>query len=79
MSKFYGTVDGCESRTCATRCGGKYIRTSAQSWDGSIITRLHYDKTGNLMVEIEVSDDSSSSGERIWHGTFDEFRNQLRK
>lgn len=39
MSKFYGTVV-VQARTDATRRGGRDIRVCAQSWDGSIITRL---------------------------------------
>ena len=77
MSKFYGTVDGSENRTDATRCGHRYIHVSAQSWDGSIITRMHYDREGNLIVQLEHNDGSSTYGDTIFHGTMDELLQKL--
>lgn len=76
MSKFYGTVIG-KADTVATRRGFDCIKTSAQSWDGSVITRLSYDKSGTLMVEIEHSPDSSTCGRTVFRGTIDEFLKKL--
>lgn len=76
MSKFYGTVIG-KADTVATRRGFDSIKTAAQSWDGSIITRLSYDKSGELMVDVEHSTDSSTCGRTVFHGTIDEFLKKL--
>ena len=48
------------------------MKSSVQSYDGSVITYMSYDND-NLMVEICVSDYSSSYGSRIFYGTFDEY------
>ena len=78
MSKFYGQVEGM-AKTIATRRGSQYIRTSAQSWNGSIITELMYNEKDKLMVRIEINGGSSSYGNLLFYGTFDEFREKLRK
>lgn len=72
MSKFYGTVIGAAS-TDATRRGHSDIKVSAQSWDGSVITRLWYNTNGDLMVDLEHSDGSSTYGRTLFSGTMDEF------
>lgn len=72
MSKFYGTVIGAAS-TDATRRGHRDIKVSAQSWDGSVITRLWYNTNGELMVDLEHSDCSSTYGRTLFSGTMDEF------
>ena len=73
MAKFYGSVGG--HRGVATRTGTSNIRTSAQSWDGSIITELSYNREDKLMVEVSVAKDESTSyrGTRLFYGTLDEF------
>lgn len=76
MSKFYGSVQG--NRGAATRGGHSMIKTSAQSWDGSIINYLSYEDD-KLMVEVCVSNESSSYGRRIFYGTFEEFVNKLER
>ena len=76
MSKFYGTVVGAP-RTKATRCGSSDIRVSAQSWNGSVITRLWYNTGGRPCVDIETDEGSSVCGKLIFSGTFDEFREKL--
>jgi hypothetical protein len=62
MAKFYGSIKG--SRGEATRCGtiNSGIKTSVQSWDGSIITALSYDGDNRdiLMVEVRMSEGSSA-------------------
>ena len=84
MSTFYGLVEG--NRSCATRGGSKNsgFRASAQSYDGSIIVRLHYKsddtKPENLMVNIGTNDGSSCCTDwnsDDWNGTFKEFKEAL--
>lgn len=78
MATFYGQVFG-SGRTSATR-GGTYesgLRTSAQSFKGSVIVELTQpeDEDGNreLMVEVQVSSNTSSRGKSLFYGTLDEF------
>ena len=54
------------------------MKSSVQSYDGSVITYMSYDKD-NLMVEVCVSDYSSSYGSRIFYGTFDEYVAKLKR
>lgn len=78
MSKFYGTVVG-SARTEATRRGFDFIKVSAQSWDGSLITRMRYDSDGRLMVELDRSKESTSCwGKTIFFGTLDELEQKLK-
>lgn len=83
MSKLYGSIQGC--RGAATRCGSSLMKASVQSYDGSVITYLSYGKDKDnpkeekLMVEVCVSDYSSSYGDRIFYGTFEEFINKLKR
>ena len=76
MSKFYGQVMGA-AKTEATRRGHHYIKTSAQSFDGSVITELTYEDD-KLMVRINTGTGSTSLGSTTFYGTFDEFVNKLR-
>ena len=76
MSKFYGQVEGMSSTT-ATRRGGKFIKTSAQSYDGSIQTRLEYDDQDNLMVEITMCESTGFYGDRVFRGTFEDLKGIL--
>ena len=77
MSVFYATIKG--NRGPATRQGSAMsgIKAAAQSYDGSVITSLSYDQDDRLMVSISVSDESSSYGDTIFHGTFEEFKQKL--
>ena len=78
MAKFYGTLQG--NRGEATRCGSNGIRTSAQSYDGSVIVNLFYNNEGELFVRIETSDRSATYGDykgEIYRGTFKEFKELL--
>ena len=78
MSKFYGTVVG-QAKTEATRRGSDSIKVSAQSWDGSLITRMRYGQAGRLRVQLDVYDGSSSCyGTTIFDGTLDELKAKLR-
>jgi hypothetical protein len=78
MSTFYGYVQG--NRGCATRGGSRAsgFKATAQSYDGSIITRLSYNKDNELMVTIEVAEDSACYGKTIFYGTFQEYINKLK-
>jgi hypothetical protein len=72
MAKFYGTLVG--NRGEATRLGHSRIKVSAQSYDGSVITELTYNSEGKLMVDVKVSEDSTSCyGRGLFYGTFEEF------
>ena len=73
MSAFYGTVIG-SAPTIATRRGFKDIKVAAQSWDGSVITRMFYDKDGDLIVDLQLSDGSSTCGKTIFYGTFSQLQ-----
>ena len=75
MSKLYGQVDG-SAKTIASRRGNNEIKVSAQSWEGSVITRLFYDGD-DLKVEISMSDESSFYGYTYFTGTLDELRKKL--
>lgn len=74
MSKFYGQAwtEDRTSATAATRCGHKSINTSAQSYDGSIITRLEYDKAGALVVTIDIARGSAMHGKTVYRGPLDQ-------
>lgn len=76
MAKFYGSVGG--HRGVATRTGTRNIRTSAQSWNGSVITELSYNNEDKLMVEVRADDYSTSYGNRIFYGTYEEFVAKLK-
>ena len=77
MSAFYGCVQG--NRGTATRGGSRNsgFKSTAQSYDGSVITRMSYNDKDELMVTIEVAYDSACYGKPIFYGTFDEFVNKL--
>jgi hypothetical protein len=77
MSKFYGTVSG-GAKTEATRRGFDSIRVSAQSWDGSLITRMRYGQEDQLLVQLDRYNGSSSCyGKTIFTGTLDELEARL--
>lgn len=78
MAVFYGQVKG-RSDTVVSRLGTKKsgIRSSVQSYDGSVITRLTYNEENKLMVEIETSDNSSTYGRLVFAGTLKELEEKL--
>ena len=76
MAKFYGTLQG--NRGMATRCGNTSISASVQSWAGSVITQLSYDKDDNLMISVNCDSGSSAYGAPIFYGTVEEFVNKLK-
>ena len=73
MSAFYGMVQG--NRGSATRGGSRAsgFKSTAQSYDGSVITYLSYDENDKLIVTVETNESSSPYGRRIFCGTFEEF------
>ena len=77
MSKFYGQVFGA-ANTSASRRGHNEIHVSAQSYDGSVIVRLNYSKAGKLMVDLQMSDGSSTLGHTEFYGTFEDLQKKLR-
>lgn len=72
MSKFYGTVKG-GATSAATRRGtlASGIRSSVQSYDGSVITYLDYEDDV-LIVTIEVAESSRCKGTRVFKGTIEQ-------
>ena len=71
MSKFYGQVSGA-SNTTASRRGHQDIAVSAQSWNGSLQTRLFYNNDNELMVDLSYSPDSSFYGKTIFNGKMED-------
>lgn len=78
MATFYGAVKG-QAKSEATRRGtnSSGLRVSAQSWNGSVITRLKYN--GDVLnVEIQIADGSKSSGYTYFDGSLDELKKVLK-
>ena len=80
MSMFYGQVEG-QAETIASRRGSRNsgIKTSAQSWEGSVIVRMHEGEDGEPRVDIQISNDSDFWGQSYFYGTIDELKTQLEK
>lgn len=77
MAKFYGTIQG--NRGLATRCGNARLKSTAQSYDGSVIVILTYNTENELNVCIEIDDDSSDHGEKFFEGSIKELKDKLAK
>lgn len=77
MSAFYGTVIG-NAQTPATRRGHNDIKVAAQSWDGSVSTRLYY-KGDDLMVDLQIAEGGSVYGYTVFNGTLEELKRKLEK
>lgn len=79
MARFYGTLDdpGC-ARGIATKCGYTCMKASAQSYDGSVITKVYYDEDDRLCVRIELDDGSAKSGDLYFKGTFEQLKEKLK-
>lgn len=80
MAAFYGQLTG--NRSTVTKCGSKFsgIRSSVQSWDGSISMFLTYNDKNELVVRCEVAENESSFyGKTIFQGTFKDFVEKLSK
>lgn len=82
MATFYGQVFG-NGKTSASRVGtyDSGIRTTAQSYEGSVIVELTLpeDCDGNreLMVEVQVNSNTASRGMSLFYGTLDELCQKL--
>lgn len=76
MSAFYGTVIGDRQQTDATRRGFKSIVAAAQSYDGSIISKLWYEE-GTLMLRLSYCEDSGTCGDTLYDGPLAEFVRNL--
>lgn len=76
MSTFYGQVVG-SSATTASRRGTQIsgIRSSAQSWNGSVIVYMH----GDGIVDIEIAEGSALYGKTYFSGTIEELKEVLKK
>lgn len=72
MSAFNGTVVGDRQQTDATRRGFKRIKAAAQSWDGSLISELWYEK-GKLMLRLSYCLTSGTCGDTLYSGAFSDF------
>lgn len=73
MSRFYGQVRG-NARTSASRRGTSDfgIRSSVQSYDGSIVMYLRDTKHG-MRLRVEHNEGSGFNGSIIFDGTMEEF------
>ena len=77
MSAFYGTIKG-NAKSNATRRGYHNIKVSAQSWKGSLITKLYYEDN-TLMCELEYNQESATQGNNIYKGSLDNLVNILER
>ena len=80
MAKTYATLTGARS-TLTQRGGNDGVRTSCQSYDGSICVSNWYDDSGNLRVRVGTNDGSSCYsdwGSEEFNGTFQEFKDLLK-
>ena len=80
MSAFYGQVTG-SAETSGTRRGtyDNGIEASVQSWNGSVVTGLNYDRDGILCVNVYIDNGSSSKGALKFSGTFEQFERMLER
>lgn len=73
MSRFYGQI--VSNRKPATKCGYDFIKTSSQSYDGSIICELTYDQNDKLQVYLGSNEGSSSfSSKKLYQGSFEDLQ-----
>ena len=75
MARFYGQVEG-QASTVATCRGSDYIKVSAQSWNGSLITDMKY-KGEQLIIRLQIDDGSSPYGETYFIGTLQQLKDRL--
>lgn len=77
MAKFYGQVEG-QANTIASRRGSSYIKSSVQSWNGSITTELFYNDKEELCIEVMHTDGSGFGGYTVFRGTVENFLEKLK-
>lgn len=80
MSALYGTCVGM--RGMATRLGSRAsgIKVSAQSYQGSLITRMDLNENDKPIVRLDITDDSDSSGwgsNEVFEGSLEELKQLL--
>lgn len=78
MATFYGQVEGC-ARTIASRRGHSSIRSSVQSYDGSLIMELRYNKNDELCLTVEYAKGTEFKGDMLYSGTLNDFIKLLTK
>lgn len=78
MATFYGQVFG-NGKTSASKTGSRNsgLRTSCQSYGGSVIVEVHETEDGKTWFEINVSDTSSAHGRNVFIGDLDELCQRL--
>ena len=81
MSAFYGMIQG--NRGEATRGGSRAsgFKSTCQSYDGSVITRMSYDHEDKLRIRIDLSDGSSFGGwdsREYFDGSLEDLKEALR-
>lgn len=76
MSKLYGTLVN-DRNSVTTKCGYESIRACAQSFDGSVIVNMWYDKSDELDVSIEIANGSKTNGDEIFRGSIKELMEKL--
>jgi hypothetical protein len=63
MAEFYGSVQGARGEATRLGHGNTGLRTSAQSWEGSIIVNIYKNGSdGPVCVDISVTPDSAKRG-----------------
>ena len=73
MSRFYAQIKG--NRSAATRTGSNFIRSSCQSWNGSIQCELSYNSDDKLNVRLECSEGSRFYGSKtLFDGSFEDLQ-----
>lgn len=77
MSRFYGQVISDIAQTNATRRASEDIKVSCQSWNGSVISKMYYDKKDELIIEIYIDDGSSSTGDLYFKGNLEKLKEKL--
>lgn len=71
MSKLYTSIQSDCTKTTGTKRGHRWVRSSIQSWNGSLITTMNYNINNETdpQITIEKSNTSSMGGDIIFHGT----------
>lgn len=77
MAKFYAQAKGNRGLVHCMGSEASGIWTSAQSYDGSVIVKLWYKHDGELMVTLNISDESSADGRIAFSSTFSDFKNKF--
>ena len=73
MFTFFGSIKGSHGE--ATRGSNKAdgIKVSSRCKNGSLITKMYYDKNNELMIDVSCSLTNSETGKKVFSGTFADF------